>query len=144
MPLPLVIDNLDLLFSCISIVELLGVLGNDEIVFSTDNEESRNKGFLHVLQGVEGLDFKAMLNYIAITSFLMVPEIMLIAAETNIPGIFECRAANSRASCSKLLKGESSTSPAIDGSLSEYISAVTAPMLLPHSPIVDTLLEFLR
>lgn len=74
----------------------------------------------------------------------MVPDIMLIAADTNMLGILECRAASSLASCSRLLKGESRTNPAIDGSLSEYMRAVTAPMLLPQRPIVETLLVPLR
>jgi hypothetical protein len=74
----------------------------------------------------------------------MVLDIILIAADTNIPGTLECLAASYLASCSRLLKGESNTNPAIEGSLSEYMSAVTAPILRPQRPIVDTLFEFRR
>lgn len=68
----------------------------------------------------------------------MVLEIILIAPDTRNPGTLECLDASYLAKSSRLLKGESRTSPAIDGSRSAYMRAVTAPILLPHRPIVDT------
>ena len=44
----------------------------------------------------------------------------------------------------KSLNGESSTIPAIEGSLSTWSKAVTAPIDLPHKPIDDTVLESLK
>ena len=60
-------------------------------------------------------------------------------APLNIkPGIFVYYLHNSSASFFKLEKAESITIPAIDGSLSACIKAVTAPIDLPHIPIVST------
>ena len=85
-----------------------------------------------------------MLRICCRTLSLMVPEIIDSAPETRNPGTFECFSASYLASTSMFEKGESSTMHAIDGSLSEYISAVTAPILLPQSPIRETPPVFLK
>lgn len=68
----------------------------------------------------------------------------IIAVDITNLGILLCYLHKSSAKLLKLEKGESNTSPAIEGSLSACISAVTAPMLLPHSPIVEVLPDFLK
>lgn len=83
--------------------------------------------------------------FLLFTSFLIVLDIIERAGDTRNEGTFGYLVAtNSLERSSKLLKGESRISPAIEGSRSAYMSAVTAPILLPHSPIVETLFEALR
>jgi len=52
--------------------------------------------------------------------------------------------ASSRDNLFKLLNGESRTIPAIEGSLAAYKIEVTAPILLPHNPIKDTISVVLK
>ena len=60
-------------------------------------------------------------------------------------GIYDARSlASSSVNVLRLQKGESKTRPAMEGSRSPYIIAVTAPMDLPQSPIVVTLLVLRR
>lgn len=67
----------------------------------------------------------------------------IAALITNL-GIELCYLHSSSAKVLKLEKGESKTNPAIEGSLSACIKAETAPILLPHKPIVDVLPELLK
>jgi hypothetical protein len=59
-------------------------------------------------------------------------------------GNLACYLHKSSASNLRLANPESSTNPAIEGSLSACIIAVIAPIDLPHNPIVDTLLDSLK
>ena len=58
------------------------------------------------------------------------------------PGIFVYYLHSSSANFLKLEKAESMTIPAMEGSLSACINAVTAPIDLPHIPIVSTFPQF--
>lgn len=143
--LALSLDDFDLLLTGIGFVEFLCVFWRHEVIVLTHNEKSWNKGFLHIFQRIQNGNVKVMLNYLTVTSFLIVLEIIDRAGDTKNDGTLGYLVAtNSLDKSSRLLNGESRTSPAIDGSRSAYISAVTAPMLLPHSPIVDTFFEALR
>lgn len=76
-------------------------------------------------------------------SFIVLFIIAKAALITNL-GILEYFAHNSSANYLNDENGPSNTSPAIEGSLSACIKAVTAPIDLPQSPIVLTLFEFLK
>ena len=78
----------------------------------------------------------ALLLIVDLTSF--------IAPLTRNPGIFVCVLASSITNYFISANGLSRTIPAIEGSLSPCNSDVTAPIDLPHRPIVLTLLSFLR
>ena len=75
---------------------------------------------------------------------LIVDRTILSAALTRKLGIFVYVLASSLTSYFMSAKGESSTIPPIDGSRSPCSREVTAPMDLPHNPIVEQFLSFLR
>ena len=74
----------------------------------------------------------------------MVDEISFSAGLTKKEGILVYLYASSFTRSGKLENGESNTIPAIPGSRSACKSAVTAPIDLPWSPIVETRLFVLR
>jgi hypothetical protein len=86
--------------------------------------------------------FKSFISNLAL-SFIVLFIIANAALITNL-GILEYFVHNSSANYLKEEKGPSKTKPAIEGSLSACIKAVTAPIDLPHNPIVLTLFEFLK
>lgn len=75
---------------------------------------------------------------------LIVDLIIFMAPLTKKPGILVCYLASSVTSTFISVKGESSTMAAMLGSLSPYMREVTAPIDLPHRPIVEAFLSFLR
>ena len=89
--------------------------------------------------------FKGFISFISkfALSFIELFKIANAVPMTKF-GIDECFLHKSSANYLKDEKALSRTSPAIEGSLSACIRLVTAPMLLPHKPIVLTVSDFLR
>ena len=82
----------------------------------------------------------SFIYHIKVTDFLTkdkAPDKTKLGSET-------CLLHNYSASVFKSVIAESRTIPAMDGSISEYMIAVIAPIDLPHNPIVETESQFLR
>lgn len=114
------------------------MFGNDEyIVFSVD-EKGRDVGVFDVGNRVQLLNAKVMLNVRKGTLSLMVDLMNESAIPLKMESPPPCFSASYFESFSRLEKGESSTTQPISWLVSAYISAVTAPMLLPQMPMLLT------
>lgn len=120
------------------------MLGNYEDIIFAVNEKSRDVGVLDVGNWVQLLNTKVMLNVREDTLSLMVDLINESAIPLKIDNPPPCFSASSFESFSRLEKGESSTTHPISWLVSAYISAVTAPMLLPQIPMLLTVPRFRR
>ena len=118
---------------------------NEIIVFGCD-EKRWNISFFHMFsQRIQGCNVKVVLYEEKSTFSLIVLEMNERAIpEKKDMNPLTNRYASSLHSFYKLLKGESQTIQAISGFLSAYIRAVTAPILLPHSPIELTVSRDLK
>lgn len=87
-------------------------------------------------QRVNNSNIEVVLNIVKLTFYFIVFAIKDNAIPENTETIPPANlSASYLHSFSRLLKGESHTIHAIYGFLSAYIRAVTAPILLPQSPI---------
>lgn len=120
------------------------MLGNYEDIILSVNKESRDVGVLDVRNWVQLFNTKVVLNVRKATLSLMVDLMNESAIPLKIDSPPPCFSASSFESFSRLEKGESSTTHPISWLVSAYISAVTAPMLLPQIPILLTVPKFRR
>jgi len=93
--------------------------------FPAINKAGMNALLTWFLSGLRSLISNFALDEIVLLIIAIAPDIINL-------GILVCYLHRSSASYLRLENGESRTSPAIDGSLSACISAVTAPILRPY------------
>lgn len=120
------------------------MFGNYEDIVLAVNEESRDVSVFDVGDRVQLFNVEIVLNVRKATLSLMVDLMNESAIPLKIESPPPCLSASSFESFSRLEKGESSTTHPISWLVSAYISAVTAPMLLPQIPILLTVPRFRR
>lgn len=120
-------------------VEVPGVLGDDEVIVLAVDEEGWDEGLLDVLSDrVQVLDIEVVLHQTSSTLSFIVDFKKLRAIPLKIDSPPPCFSASYFESFSRFEKGESKTTHPISWLASAYISAVTAPMLLPQIPMLLT------
>jgi hypothetical protein len=134
--------DFDPLVPGVSLMQVLRMLGDDEVIVLPVDEESRDEGLLDVVNWIQFFDVEVMLDMQGFTLSLMVDLMKDKAIPLKIDSPPPCRSANSRESFSRFEKGESRTTQPISWLVSEYIRAVTAPILLPQIPILLTVPRF--